>query len=655
MRLHVGKLLSRITLVGLVVLFSAGMAKGSMAQGSSTFPSQLGGITDAEKKETVAKIWQNHREYLQNGIWDKSQAELEKLYQWKLNQGIQNHYYYAVALIREINQLPKEVNDDVGSVILNYAERMAPDFSQVYYARAQWLWSCSPFSIGNATRAAGFWLRGIAFSLTNIEESLQNYSNFAYGVLFSFLIALAVFSISLALRYHSFFAHHFQHLFGMDLNPPAQAILGGLFLLLPFSLGIGWLGLFLIWLIVFWSYAPRSDRAVSLFLLIAMMLLPSAVRVSSALVYSRIGNGVPEILRANNGVWSPDLHQQLLNLHQRNPQDRDLLQAVSLVEKRMGKFYEAEQHLREWIKLEPKASAAFNNLGNVYLATNKVDQAVEAYQRAIQLEATRTESYYNLGQAYLLNLLLNEAESEFRRAKELRPQLISFYTSIASRNPNRMAIDRTLDSVHLWRRIVEVTPEMEALSEGFWSFLGAFYALPAEEVLGGAFLVLLGWVHWGRRGIPLIRRCERCGRLICSRCSRSRVIGSQCVQCLNAFSKSPSGDPGLMKTKRIEVARYQLRKLALSRWLSFIFPGTGHLHRGHPKEGFLYIFIGAYFLMKVLCWHGWVPNSMDLGISSSLPWVAAILFLFLIYYGWVQFRMTQILRREAKFYFRPAE
>jgi tetratricopeptide (TPR) repeat protein len=386
-----------------------------------------------------------------------------------------------------------------------------------------------------------------------------------------------------------------------------------------------------------------------------MMLLPSAVRVSSALVYSRIGNGVPEILRANNGVWSPDLHQQLLNLHRGNPQDRDLLQAVSLVEKRMGKFSEAEQHLRQWIKLEPKASAAFNNLGNVYLATNKVDQAVEAYQRAIQLEATRTESYYNLGQAYLLNLLLNEAESEFRRAKELRPQLISFYTSIASRNPNRMAIDRTLDSVHLWRRIVEVTPETEALSEGFWSFLGAFYDLPAEEVLGGAFLVLLGWVHWGRRRIPLIRRCERCGRLICSRCSRSRVIGSQCVQCLNAFSKSPSGDPGLMKTKRIEVARYQIRKLALSRWLSFIFPGTGHLHRGHPKEGFLYIFIGAYFLMKALCWNGWVPNSMDLGISSSLPWVAAILFLFLIFYGWVQFRMTQILRREAKFYFRPAE
>jgi hypothetical protein len=349
------------------------------------------------------------------------------------------------------------------------------------------------------------------------------------------------------------------------------------------------------------------------------------------------------------------LHRKLLALHQRDEKDPDLLHAVSLVEKRMGKFTEAEQHLRRWIELEGESSAAYNNLGNVYLATNRIGQAVEAYQKAIRLEEGRTEPYYNLGQAYLLNLLLNEAESEFRRAKELRPQLISFYTSIASRHPNRMTIDRTLEPAHLWKRLLGETPEKEGLAKGFWALLGLRYPLPREEIFGAAFLLLLGAVHWGGRRRPLLRRCERCGRLICSRCSRSLVIGNQCPQCVQAFSKNPNGDSQRLKEKRLEVAQHQLRELSISKWLSFLIPGAGHLHRGHTLEGVFYLACGSFFLVKALLWGRWLPNPLDLGVTSSAPWVGGAVFFFLLFYGWVQLRLAQILRREAKFYFRPAE
>ena len=235
-------------------------------------------------------------------------------------------------------------------------------------------------------------------------------------------------------------------------------------------------------------------------LLVLVLLLPSAVRVSSSFVSSLSENGVPEIIRANNGVWSPELHRQLLNLQQREAGDADLLQAVSLVEKRMGKFAEAEQHLRRWIEMEGESSAAHNNLGNVYLVTHRVDQAMEAYQKAIRLDSTRTESYYNLGQAYLLNLLLNEAESEFRRAKELRPQLISFYTSIASRHPNRMTIDRIVEPIHLWKRLLGETPERERLAKGFWAFLGGLVPSALRGNPGAGFLLFWGGPLGGAAG-----------------------------------------------------------------------------------------------------------------------------------------------------------
>jgi tetratricopeptide (TPR) repeat protein len=644
-------------LLGIGIFFLLGGGKTTLAQDSSPISPRLQGALEGEAKgkESPAKIWQAYREFVQKGAWNKCGNELEKLYQWKLNQGIRNHYFYAIALLRENEQLSQESGEEIGPVLLGYAKRMAPDFSEVYYAQAQWIWSHQPFSLTRFARAGWYWLEGGYYSYANIEESIPQYANLGYGVMFGFLLALGIYAAILAFRYYPFFHHHLRHLLNLNLHPTAQAVLGVVLLFLPFALGIGWLGLFLAWLLAFWVYQSRGERTVSLAVLILVLLLPSAVRISSSFVSSVTENGVPEIIRANNGIWSPELHRQLLILQQRQAEDPDLLQAVSLVEKRMGNFPEAEQHLRRWIQLEGKSAAAHNNLGNVYLATNRVDQAIEAYQKAIQLDSTRTESYYNLGQAYLLNLLLNEAESEFRRAKELRPQLISFYTSIASRHPNRMTIDRSLEPLQLWKRMLGERPEGERLEKAFWAFFGGRFPLPFGEVFGVAFLVLLGVIHWGGRRRPLIRRCERCGRLICSRCSRSLVIGNQCLQCVKAFAKNPTGDSQPLKEKRLEVARHQLRQFVLSRWLSFLLPGAGHIYRGHAKEGFVYLSIGSLFLVKAILWKGWIPNPLELAISSPVPWLVATFLLFLVFYGWVQFRLLQILRREGKFYFRPAE
>lgn len=611
--------------------------------------------TEAGGKESPGKIWLGYREAAQKGSWAESRMELEKLYQWKLNQGIRNHYYYAVALLRDSENLTQEAAEEMRPVLLAYAERMAPDFSEVAYAQARRIWSHQPFSLSQAARAAERWLGGGIASFANLEEALRQYALVGYALIFGFLGALGLYALLMVYRYHPFFLHHLRHFLNLDLPAPLKVLCGVLLLFLPLALGIGWLGLFLSWIVLCWIYAGRAERKVSLVLLLLVLLLPSAVRLTSSLVSAMDEGGVTEILQANNGVWSPDLYRQLLLRQQQRAADPDLLQAISLVEKRMGKFTEAENHLRRWIKMGGNAAAAYNNLGNVYLATNRIDQAMGAYQQAIVFDGSRTESYYNLGQAYLLNLLLNEAESEFRRAKELRPQLISFYTGIASRHPNRMTIDRILEPGQIWKKVFAETDQRDELAGGFFRFLGVPRVLPGAEWFGAAFLLILGAVHFGGRRRPLLRRCERCGRLTCSRCSRSLVLGNQCLQCVQAFSKNPNGDGQRLKEKRLEVARYQLRELSLSRWLSFLLPGAGHIHRGHPQEGMAYLFIGSCFLMRALLGEQWLPNPFDLGLSSAVPWIAAGLFFFAFYYFWVQFRLHQILRKEAKFYFRPAE
>jgi tetratricopeptide (TPR) repeat protein len=320
----------------------------------------------------------------------------------------------------------------------------------------------------------------------------------------------------------------------------------------------------------------------------------------------------------------------------------------------MGKFREAEQRFLQMAQLDSRSGSALNNLGNIYLATNRLDQAMEAYRQAIQLEPSRDEAYYNLGQAYLMRLRMKEAEAEFEKAKSLAPRLTSYYTSIASRNFNRLVIDRTIDPVRVWQRIVAFPGERDRIAGALWGILFGGVPLEYGEMAIGALLLLLGMVHLVARQLPIIRHCDRCGQLICSRCTRSRVMGTQCVQCLHAFTMNPSADPKVVKKKRAEAARYQTWLASFPQRISRIIPGFGHLFRDRGKEGILYLFISMLFLTKVLLWVRQLPNPMALNPTLSYPWVLIMAVLFLLFYSFVQYRMKKVRIQGGKSHFRRA-
>ena len=616
------------------------------ARAQVSMPSPAGSppISESEKRETEAaqRIWIAHLKPLQQGKWKETAGELEKLYQWKLDQGIRNHYLYAVALIRECHQVVREGETEVIQGLLGYAEKMAPDFAQVTWARARWLLSQSFPSLENAVNAAREGFHGVFLSLYNLENALPLYANFTLWVLASLILTVVIFSFSLVFKYSIFFAHHLQHVIRLEMSSWVLQVLGFLFLLLPFLLGLGWMWVFTFWLLIFWIYAGRADRIVIATFLVILLLLPAGIRLHSSFVAALTGNGVTEIARANHGTWSASLHQRLLTLNKLNPRDPDILQALGLVEKRMGKFLEAEQHVQEWIASDLNSSAAFNNLGNIHLVANRTDRAIGAYEKSIQLEPTRAEPHYNLGQACLHKFLLKEADSQFRQAKELQPGLISFSTKIFSQNPNRMVIDRTIEPYRLWKRVFADSPNRKKIAQGFWNFLFNGVPMKYGELLGLLLLVLL-WLIQGRAGkMPSIRKCEQCGGLICSRCASSWVTGNQCSQCIKTLTLRESEDPHLVEQKWVEIQRYRAGERSRSQWASWLLPGSGHLLRGHSWEGALYLFIFFLFLTKGFFWRGWVPEPLGLDNSLSVPWMVATLILFLFYYGFVQYRMRRI-------------
>jgi tetratricopeptide (TPR) repeat protein len=277
---------------------------------------------------------------------------------------------------------------------------------------------------------------------------------------------------------------------------------------------------------------------------------------------------------------------------------------------------------------------------------------MDAYQQAARLDPSRAETYYNLGQAYLLTLRMKEAEAEFQRAKALDPAKISYHTKIASKTPNRLVIDRTLDPIQVWERVLMPSAESDRIAQSLWNLLWKGIPLGHGEMAMAGFLGLLILVHLESRKIPVIRHCERCGGLICPRCTSFRGGGTQCVPCQNAFAAHTTADSEVVRKKRTEVARYQTRMHVLPQRLSWVLPGVGHLMRGRSMEGIFYLFILSLFGTRLIWWEGWVPLPLGLTSFLSIPCLVFTVLLLLLFYGFVQYRMKCIRLQEVKSHFR---
>ena len=69
-----------------------------------------------------------------------------------------------------------------------------------------------------------------------------------------------------------------------------------------------------------------------------------------------------------------------------------------------------------WVKRHPNDARGYNNLGIVYLARHRSEDAIANYKRAISLTATLATAHYNLGHAYHKQGEMNLAIAAYQQA-----------------------------------------------------------------------------------------------------------------------------------------------------------------------------------------------------------------------------------------------
>ncbi len=93
--------------------------------------------------------------------------------------------------------------------------------------------------------------------------------------------------------------------------------------------------------------------------------------------------------------------------------------AVALVA--AGRSEEAVRHYQEALRLNPRYSDGYNNLGLVYFGQGQLPEAVAHYREALRLNPDNAEAHSNLGIALLRMGNADEALTEYRQALKINP------------------------------------------------------------------------------------------------------------------------------------------------------------------------------------------------------------------------------------------
>lgn len=145
---------------------------------------------------------------------------------------------------------------------------------------------------------------------------------------------------------------------------------------------------------------------------------------------------------------------------------------LALVYERRGEYQQAIGLYREALERHEDDTAravTWRNLGDVYVALSRPDEAIAAYLRASQLDPQDPRPHHSLGEVYRALGRTDEAIAAYNRAVALDPAYAPAHTGLGHIYTQT---GRPAEAIAAYRRVIELTPESPAA----YNNLGFLYA-----------------------------------------------------------------------------------------------------------------------------------------------------------------------------------
>ena len=516
-------------------------------------------------------------------------ADLARYQEWELHNGAVTlpvaaavEYRYALASLEQGNR--EEARQH-----LQNALALRPRFPDASFTLAR------VYARDLNPEAVYYFVQGVVITATSFESQRLFAMNALTTLAFVLIVASAIVWIALAARYFPFIAHTVAESLRTRYNTAGARITAFFMILTPFALLPGYATAAGIVMLSTWPFMQRRERALSFIMMTVFALLawfaPTLDRYSTAADPNSL---VSLVARANDSAADESLTRALSNASAEGL-EAERQTALGLLATRAGDTENAAANFLRAISIQPDASIAYINLGNVYYLNGQYVKALEGYRKAEQADSTDAVAQYNLAQAYIKTLLMSESSRALNRASQLNVDSVTGAIAMAARA--RMPIyPRPYSSRDLWRMagvegrqhnpgllastLASVTGQSARV--GFWiAAASLFLALMIQRFVKPKHIAF---------------QCSNCGELACDRCchdARGSVICQSCRDAVGGVSSDKVVE-ALLRQRRQSVV---VKRRRSTRWLTLWLPGLRHIFFGRFVSGF---FIAALFSFSAL-------------------------------------------------------
>lgn len=559
---------------------------------------------------------------------------LEEIRERILNAGIKSHPGLTNALIREAKRRADKT-PDVALKIIDLFEDQYIDISPEPYILSASIYFKYKREFVTAIDKL---LDGIGVYLRNSIYTLELLANIAFLVCISIVFVAAIFFTIMVIKYLKLVLHDFSDLFPFFVPRLVTSLFGLMLLLLPVIFKASPIIIILIWSAMIAGYLTSKERVAMYGIGLLFILLPFIMNFLGSFILGPSHSGAFELELIRHGYFDEKIMEKLEKLHSDFPSQREIKFALALIYKKSGRFEDALKIYETIVNDNKYRHAVLNNIGNIYLAMGKIDDAIESYKASIQANPNSAEPHYNFGQALILkDPLGTEGTEEIDRSKDLSPATISYYTRIFDgKNIHRRAIDITFKRWDIIKEFFRYSPEKIEL---FSPVIPAVFKLRSEwsASLIGFILIAVVLV------ISLIQNrtqvfssyCVKCNGVACLRCAGKPSNVKYCIDCLNIYIEKVGDQKLMLKHERRISTRNYLRK-ALLRVLNISLPGTGLIYNGYTFSGvFLLILIMTIFI-RLITGTTLISYNLDLVHLPTLFLNIILILIMLLFYVFAQ-------------------
>ena len=581
--------------------------------------------------EIIDEHWFQRKNTILTGDDRVGRDNLEAIYQTQLDRGVKNIPLLSLLLVRESLRALNRNETEEAKSLCEYAQKYAPDCPQAYFTMGKIYWSEGKGQIIMVLRE--YW-KGLCATLRNFQTLFFKSLNLVYLFSGALFLTFVAFAVVVGVKYLSIYLYDVKREF--DLTPARllKSLARVFAFAVPLLLRLDALWTLLYWTILMWGYLAHRERQVVVVFLLALVYVPCILDQTSVFLDRSDPARLMSLYQVNYENWDEETERRLKTWSRENPEEAEILFTLGLLNKREGSYKEAEMYYREALKVAPDWPECISNLGNVYLITDRLEEAMTEYKRAVSLAPKKGSFYFNLHRAFARESVLSSDKvgQALEKANELDPKLVTFHTQIYSENENRSIIDDSVSTGRLWKRGWDSFEENSRLSE---SVLKAWMR-QVSDTFGFAcpafFLgVLLAFALFSSRG-SFRKRCPMCGTPSVKFFPRKIQGDRVCFGCNRLFVKKDSIDPKMKEKRMRQIEKHGRRKVIMQIVFSVIIPGGAHLWRDQSIKGALFVFFTFVLGLKFVYWDGVIGPPMALGSAPGFWTRLGFIVFFCLYY-----------------------